>query len=172
MKSSAAVVLSVRRRVCMNRVDILRLSPILHNAAVQEATSSKKGPHRQSSSVLGSQSETDAASFQQLVLGIVSLMLECDTVYRSWRLDIIVLTVHGPTAATLAPTWRLLIVGNRGVTGDATVTATIPKTTTSDNEAFIFTSKRHESLFCKEQQCNDWKGTTSRALKTILSGWD
>jgi hypothetical protein len=145
MKSSAAVVLSVHRRVRVNRVNILKLSPMLHNAAVQEATSSKKGPHRQSSSVLGSQSDTDAASFQQLVLGIVSLMLECDADYRNRRL----LTVHGPTAATLAPIWRLLIVGNRGVTGDATETATIPKTTTSDMEAFIFTSKRPESLICK-----------------------
>jgi hypothetical protein len=83
MKSSAAVVLSVRRRVRMNRVNILKLSLMLHSAAVQEATSSKKGPHRQSSSVLGSQSEIDAASFQQLVLGIVSVMLECDAYYRS-----------------------------------------------------------------------------------------
>jgi hypothetical protein len=52
------------------------------------------------------------------------------------------LTVHGPTLATLLPTWRLLIVGNRGVTGDASVPATIPNITTSDNEAFIFTLKQ------------------------------
>jgi hypothetical protein len=35
-----------------------------------------------------------------------------------------------------------LIVGNRGVTGDASVPATIPNITTSDNEAFIFTLKQ------------------------------
>lgn len=58
---------------CMNQVNSPRFSPMLQNADVQEATSSKKGPQRQSSSASGSQSEFAAASFQQFVCGSLVL---------------------------------------------------------------------------------------------------
>jgi hypothetical protein len=45
---------------------------MLQNDAVQEATSSKNGPHRQSSSAFGSQSDIAAAWFQQSVYKDVS----------------------------------------------------------------------------------------------------
>jgi hypothetical protein len=144
--------MSVRRTVRINRIDLPRLSPKSHNAEVHEATSSKKGPHRQSSSVLGSQPDIDAASFQQFVYKIVSSGLNN---HAGWshliiRVKVAVLTVHGPTPATLAPMpWRL-INGDRGVTGDAIVTPTIPKTTTSDKEAFIFSFQKPNFSFSHE----------------------
>lgn len=52
--------------------DVPKLSPALHVCAVQYVTASKKGPHKQSSLVLGSQRAFTAASFQQLVYGAVS----------------------------------------------------------------------------------------------------
>ena len=52
--------------------DVPKLSPALHVCAVQYVTASKKGPHKQSSLVLGSQRAFTAASFQQLIYGFVS----------------------------------------------------------------------------------------------------
>jgi hypothetical protein len=116
------------------------LSPKLHNAEVHEATSSKNGPHKQASSVLGSQPDIEAASFQQSVYDTISSILNSNAGWSHLmiKVKIAALTVHGPTPATLAPIPRRLINGDRGVTGDAIVTPTIPKTTTNDNEAFIF----------------------------------
>lgn len=48
-------------------MDVPRFSPILHAPAVHEVTAPKKGPHKQSSSVFGSQPATTAASFQQFI---------------------------------------------------------------------------------------------------------
>jgi hypothetical protein len=50
-----------------------RLSAALHIAAVHEVTASKKAPHAQSSSRLGLQSTSPAASFQQSFYKGVSL---------------------------------------------------------------------------------------------------
>jgi hypothetical protein len=67
----------------MKICDVPKLSAMLHNAAVQEATSSKKGPHKQSSSILGSQPTSAAASFQQSVCGIVNLVLAWNLGYSN-----------------------------------------------------------------------------------------
>lgn len=50
-----------------NKGNVPRFSPILHVAAEHDVTASKKGPHRQLSSALGSQPATTAASFQQFI---------------------------------------------------------------------------------------------------------
>lgn len=52
--------------------DVPKLSAALHVCAVQYVTASKKGPHKQSSLVLGSHRAFTAASFQQLPYGSVS----------------------------------------------------------------------------------------------------
>lgn len=89
-----------------------KLSSRLHVSLVQSVKASKKGPHKQVSSVLGSHPASTAASFQQSV-------------------------VHRPIPATSPPT---SFRGSRGddATGDASATVTDPSTTAAnDIESFI-----------------------------------
>ena len=116
-----------------------RLSPTLHKADVHEITSSKKGPQRHLSSVLGSHPALAAASFQQsIVQGPMAAIIP-----------------PGPGGPGLGPFGSLgpggcrLVNGDVGERGEAIDAPTKPTiTATRDNEALILPS-RYTCCFVK-----------------------
>lgn len=96
-----------------SRVSITaKLSERLHVSLVQSITASKKAPHKQASSSLGSHPASTAASFQQSI-------------------------VHRPIPATSPPTSSRGSLGE-DATGDASATATDPSIATVNViESFI-----------------------------------
>jgi hypothetical protein len=65
VKGSYSSVSALIHNISRSYLHIPRFSPMLQVVPVQAATSSKKSPHKHSSSTLGSQSTIPAASFQQ-----------------------------------------------------------------------------------------------------------